>query len=210
MVTNNLARGTSAYRAPEIFCQNRSALSLVDLKAVDIWALGMVLFVIINPDLKYPFQMELERVQTGNCLSVLEGLISKNEKPAHSDHYCMQHAVNCLRLRKLSEYCTRFHPKDRPDAKYIVDVLTNEDLSNSRNLPLTVNQGTCIENATSSYVPGDGTNGCAFLPVVFDDHLLCQNERSTVTTFEEIACLTEVKVGITTYRRLMEFWRNVK
>ena len=47
------------------------------------------------------------------------------------------------------------------------------------------------ENATSSYVPGDGTNGCAFLSVVFGDHLLCQNERSTVTTFEEIACLAE-------------------
>ena len=219
MVTNNLARGTPAYRAPEIFCQNGSALSLVDLKAVDIWALGMVLFVIINPDLKYPFQMELERVQTGNCLSVLEGLISKNEKPAHSDHCCMQHAVNCLRLRKLSEYCTRFHPKDRPDAKYIVDVLTNEDLSNSRNLPLTVNQGTCIENATSSYVPGDGTNGCAFLSVVSGDHLLCQmrgqlsphlkklpallRKSSSIPLFNSIPF--EIKVDITTYRRLMEF-----
>ena len=60
-----------------MFCQNGSALFLVDLKALDIWALGMVFFVIINPDLKYPYQMELEKVQTGNCLSVLEGLISK-------------------------------------------------------------------------------------------------------------------------------------
>lgn len=136
----------------------------------------------------------------------------------------MQHAVNCLRLRKLSEYCTRFHPKDRPDAKYIVNVLTNEDLSNGRNLPLTVNQGTCIENATSSYVPGDRTNGCAFLSVVFGEHLLCQNERSTVATFKKLPALLrksssiplfnsiplDIKVGITTYRRLMEFCRNVK
>ena len=182
MVSNNLVRGTPAYRAPEIFCQNRSALFLLDLTAVDIWALGMVLFVIINLDLKYPYQIELAKVQTGNCLSVLERLISKNEKPAHSDHYCMQHAINFIRLRKLSDHCTRFYP---PDAKYIVDVLRNEDLSNSRNLPLTVNQGTCIENATRSYVPGDGTNGCVFLSVVFGDHLLCQNERSTVITFEE-------------------------
>ena len=40
-------------------------------------------------------------------------------------------------------------------------------------------------------VPGDGTNSCAFLSVVFGDHLLCQNERLTVITFEEIACLVE-------------------
>ena len=37
---------------------------------------------------------------------------SKNEKPAHSDHYCMQHAVNCLWLHRLSYHCRRFHPKD--------------------------------------------------------------------------------------------------
>ena len=66
-----------------------------------------------------------------------------------------------------------FHPKDRPDVKYIVDVSRNEDLSNSGNLTLTGTQGTCIENATSSYVPDDGTDGCAFLSVVFGDHLLC-------------------------------------
>ena len=67
----------------------------------------MLLFVIINPDLKYPYQIELEKAHTGSTLSVLERLISRNEKPAHSDHYCMQHAVNCLRLRKLYDQIIR-------------------------------------------------------------------------------------------------------
>lgn len=98
MVTSNIVRGTPAYHAPELFRQNGSKLSLEDLKAVDVWALRMLLFVIINPDLKYPYQFELEKIQTGNYLSVLENLISKNEKPAHSDQYCRQHALNCLRL----------------------------------------------------------------------------------------------------------------
>ena len=75
-----------AYRAPELFRQKGSKLSLEDPKDVNVWSLGMLLFVIINPDLKYPYQFELEKVQTTNCLSVLETLISKNEKPAHSDH----------------------------------------------------------------------------------------------------------------------------
>ena len=139
--------------------------------------------------------MELEKVQTGSSLSVLERLISRNEKPAHSDHYCMQHAVNCLRLRKLHDQCTRVCPKDRPDAKYIADFLSNEELPNSantancRNLPLTVSQGSSVENATCSDVPGDGTNGCAFMSVIFGDLLLRQNERSTVSKFRDIACL---------------------
>ena len=70
MVTSNIVRGTPAYRAPELFRQNGSTLSLEDLKAVDVWALEMLFFVIINPDLKYPYQFELEKVPTGNCLSV--------------------------------------------------------------------------------------------------------------------------------------------
>ena len=194
MVTSNIVRGTPAYRAPELFSHKESTLSLQDLKAVDIWALGMLLFVLINPDLKYPYQMELEKVHTGSSLSVLERLISRNEKPAHSDHYCMQHAVNCVRLRKLYDHCTRFCPKDRPDAKYIADVLSNKELlntANSRNLTLKVSQGSSVENATCSDVPSDGTNGCAFMSVIFGDLLLCQNEKSTVSKFHDIACLAE-------------------
>lgn len=101
MVISNLVCGMPAYRTPELFCQNVSTLPLEDLKAVDIWALGMLLFIIIDPDLKYPYQIELEKVQNGNCLSVLERLISKNEKPVHSDYWCMQHVVNCLRLHQM-------------------------------------------------------------------------------------------------------------
>ena len=117
---------------------------------------------------------------------MLENLISKNEKPAQSDHYCRQHAVNCLRLRKLYDQCTRFHPKDRPDAKYIADFLCNEEQPDSRNLTLTVSQGSSVENANCSNVPDDGTNSCAFMSVHFGDLLMCQNERP-VSTFEDIA-----------------------
>ena len=83
MVKSNIVQGMPAYRAPELFLQNGSKLSLEALKAVDVWALGMLLYI-INPDLKYPYQFQLE---TGNYLSALENHISKNEKQAHSDHY---------------------------------------------------------------------------------------------------------------------------
>ena len=191
MVTSNIVRGTPAYRAPELLRQNGSTLSLEDLKAVDVWALGMLFFVVINPDLKYPYQFELEKVPTGNCLSVLERLISKNEKPDYSDHYCKQHATNCLRLRKLYDQCTRFQPEDRPDARYIADTLSNEEQINSRNIPLKVSQGSSVENANSSNIPDDGTNGCAFMAVHFGDLFICQNERETVSAFEDIAILAE-------------------
>ena len=79
LVTSNIARGTPVYRAPELFSHDSegSKLAIQDLKAVDIWALGMVLFVLINPDLKYPFQIELKGVQSGRCLKELERMIKK-------------------------------------------------------------------------------------------------------------------------------------
>jgi len=191
MVTSNIVRGTPAYRAPELFRQNRSTLFLEALKAVDVWALGMLFFIIINLDLKYPYQLELEKVQTGNCLSVLERLISKNEKPDYSEHFCMQHATNCFRLRKFYDQCTCFQSEDRPDARYIADTLSNEEQINSRNIPLKVSQGSSVENANCSNIPDDGTNGCAFMAVHFGDLFMCQNERGTVSAFEDIAILTE-------------------
>ena len=39
-----------------------------DLKAIDIWALGMTFFRIINPDVEFPYEVELnlssEKLQT--------------------------------------------------------------------------------------------------------------------------------------------------
>ena len=92
LVTSNIAHGTPVYRPPELFTHDskgsKLSLAIQDLKAVDIWALGMVLFVrLINPDLKYPFQIELKGVKSGRCLKELERMISKNEKPGHSPKY---------------------------------------------------------------------------------------------------------------------------
>lgn len=84
-----------------------------------------------------------DRVEEGSNWKL--SFFSKNEKPAHSDHSCMQHTVNCLWLHRLSYHCTRFHPKDTK-CKIHSRCPGNEDLSNSRNLPLTVNPGTCIYN----------------------------------------------------------------
>ena len=52
--TANVYRGSPAYMAPEILKASSNFMaSAKDLKLVDIWALGMVFFVILNPDLEY-------------------------------------------------------------------------------------------------------------------------------------------------------------
>ena len=105
LVTSNIARGTPVYRASELFSHDsegsKLSLAIQDLKAVDKWALGMLLFVLINPDLKQPFQIELKRVQSGRCLKELERMTSKNEKRGYSLKYHAHQASDWHRLLNL-------------------------------------------------------------------------------------------------------------
>lgn len=60
--TSNIERGTKPCMAPEIILESRklSTASLEDMKAIDVWALGMTLFGILNPDTSFPFEIELK------------------------------------------------------------------------------------------------------------------------------------------------------
>ena len=60
--TSNVERGTKPYMAPEIVLESGKLASatLEDMKAIDVWALGMTLFSILNPDTSFPFEIELK------------------------------------------------------------------------------------------------------------------------------------------------------
>ena len=46
--------------APEILLEGKlHCATMEDLKAIDIWALGMIFFSIINPDVEFPYEIEL-------------------------------------------------------------------------------------------------------------------------------------------------------
>ena len=62
--TSNVERGTKPYMAPEIVLESRkiTTATLEDMKAIDVWALGMTLFSILNPDTSFPFEIELKSV----------------------------------------------------------------------------------------------------------------------------------------------------
>lgn len=77
--TSNVERGTKPYMAPEIILESRklSTASLEDMKAIDVWALGMTLFGILNPDTSFPFEIELKSIfpATANGPARFESLL---------------------------------------------------------------------------------------------------------------------------------------
>lgn len=59
--TKNIQRGSPAYMAPEIYLENKksTAFTKEDLKAIDVWAMGIVFFMLLNPNLRHPFSTDL-------------------------------------------------------------------------------------------------------------------------------------------------------
>ena len=60
--TTNIDRGTPVYMAPELLSPVDTSLSLEQLKACDIWSYGMVIFMLLNPDLQFPYQAEIDKL----------------------------------------------------------------------------------------------------------------------------------------------------
>ena len=56
--TNNLEKSTLPFMAPELILNNLEGASVEDLKSIDLWALEMTLFVLLNPELQGPYLLE--------------------------------------------------------------------------------------------------------------------------------------------------------
>ena len=63
--------------APEIITSTGEAMSLEQLKACDVWSLGMIIFLLLNPDLEFPYQYELDQVPQKNFQSLRNELVSR-------------------------------------------------------------------------------------------------------------------------------------
>ena len=50
------------YMAPAILVKSLrlKSASFEDFKQVDMWALSMVFFTLVNPDLKYPYELDID------------------------------------------------------------------------------------------------------------------------------------------------------
>ena len=68
--TKYLERGTAAFKVPEIMIEKcmLQTTGIQDLKRIDIWAAVMTLFVLLNPDQRYPFEKDIKllKANTGN------------------------------------------------------------------------------------------------------------------------------------------------
>ena len=182
--TQRLNRSTPVFLALEAFLtkpEKGIKYAINDVKKVDVWAYGMIVFNLINPDLRHPFQREFGLTDAViPPMEQLKKLLSEEKKLCFSAKYKHLQATDWLLLEGVYHDCTAWDPRRRPTASEVVSNLeTCENESLCENTPLRVSQTSSLEkfdreiaeriSADGSDIPqyvapaNDGTNACAFL-----------------------------------------------
>ena len=119
--TKDIFRGTIPFMAPEILLpegmvQGRK-LSLEDLKKVDIWALGLVFYCLVNPGVSYPYEQEATYV------SDIIMMLRQRKRPTFDPEYLIKQETVWLRVKEAFESCTNYDSSKRPKAFDVLAIL---------------------------------------------------------------------------------------
>jgi len=181
--------------ATKIVLESRkiTTATLEDMKAIDVWAFGMTLFSIINPDTSFPFEIELKSIfpTAANGLARFQSLLQEKMegklKPSSSRKYHRLQASLWINIEETFKRCTKYDASLRPSAQEVLQQLKagNAKGSTGKHISLKVSQSTPIEeadkrfaeamqqgtskavNELASFAPAnDGTNASTFLCLV--------------------------------------------
>ncbi|KAL9977345.1 hypothetical protein ACROYT_G014737 [Oculina patagonica] len=116
--------------APEIVCENRKPthVTLEDMKAIAIWALGMTLFNVINPDLHFPYEIEFKAsspppdpdLARSRFQRLLQEKMENETKPESSKKYHCLHASEWNPLEEVFDKCTNFDASLCPSVQNVI------------------------------------------------------------------------------------------
>ena len=123
--TNFINRGTPVYMAPEIHFHNcNEDISLQQLKQADMWALGLIFYMLVNPDKTYPFEKEVKNL---NKMGLKAGeqimrrvLETQDTRPQHSLKYTRKRETVWKQLTLAFDRCVKYKCQERPTASQVL------------------------------------------------------------------------------------------
>ena len=195
--TNNVDQGTVVYMAPETLLDQMkiSGATITDLFLVDVWALGMIFFSMINPSLKHPFILEMrsaqQKITSQDELKIfVRSLLSQGKHTLPDKKYEVECATVWRGLEGVYKACTNFDGKSRLSLKEVAAIMQQESERFLRDVDvvhLGISQGTAVQRFDErhalqlqdrdhgnleSTLANDGTNACAFLSVKIAERIL--------------------------------------
>ena len=208
----HLDRGSPAYMAPEVLLPELrpQQATLEQLKAVDTWAYGMVLFILTNPALHYPYQEELLKERSSNAfkdiMECLREILRRSRRPLYTEMYEVQQATVWNDVLNLHEAFTEFDiTKRNCSMGDAIATLEGSLPSLCENINLSISQSTALEagdykvakmlsdGVSISPLPAgmtvlnDATNACVFLALKVCDVLVSISAENKLKEIPHVA-----------------------
>ena len=121
--THNVKRGSPIYMAPELHLGDADSLTIEELKAVDVWGLGMIFFIMVNPNLSYPYQAEMEDLKAkGIKSSLVWHIMRKGDLPNHDEKYVNDHKSSWAGVVEAFNAAARFKSSERASVTKILQL----------------------------------------------------------------------------------------
>jgi serine/threonine protein kinase len=132
MTTNkNACRGTLAFMAPEISIPEVPVqeLNVEFLKRVDVWAIGLTCYTLVNPSVSNPFICDLKKanVPQAKYLPQIREMLRKRELPSHLLEFKELQGTTWKRVERAYRLCAAFEPEKRPSAHDVSVYLASTD-----------------------------------------------------------------------------------
>ena len=180
--TNQVDRGTPVFVAPELHWQPSSSVSLEDKKPPDIWAYGLIMYCLLNPDVDHPHQPVFVEKGYNESIDTLKLLLSDKQLPKPQPKYEFLQESEWGQVIEAFETCAKFDPEMRPLASELLPIFSVDQSKASLNIVhLVASQSTVLEQMDHALAvreggvqavgefpaviapENDGTNACVFL-----------------------------------------------
>ena len=106
--------------APEITVDKLQSADISQLKSIDVWALLMTFWIILNPDQQWPFEMD-----QNSDKKPIEYFLRSKKTPSPSKNYLKMQACELAVLRNVFYSNLDYNPTTRKTASTIVSFLSD-------------------------------------------------------------------------------------
>ena len=154
-----------------------------------MWSHGLVIFILLNPDLQYPYQLEIYKLHQKTyemCKNEVLCLLAIKQLPTFSNKFSRFQATSWLILENVFEKCADFDPTKRPEASGLVEMFHPKEGPVCREIPLVVSQSSVVEQhdylvaegaiGISNVISTDATNSCSSLSVLITERILVERQ----------------------------------
>ncbi len=110
-----------------------------------MWSIGMVMHILMNPELGCPYRAEAEQSGVPDTEAVVKNLLAKGRLPQHGTKYEKLRMTSWWQLEEIFNVSANFDPVARPSAARVLSIFNNHLSESFQCIKLAMSQSTVVE-----------------------------------------------------------------